>query len=634
MKSLQSFVKKGKFYQAVVDDGSDLVFVVDYEGRILYHNSSVRSFGYRSGSLKGKSLFDLMPPETVGDVRKKFMQATRKPRSRSIEFEFLTKSGERRAFEFNAVNLKHKERLPGLLLDCRDITERKQMAEELIEVQKTKDLFLANVSHEIRTPINGIVGMTTLLSQDISPSEQHAYLTAIRTAAENLKVIINDILDLASIESGKIQYERIDFELRRLLQTLVDTFQVQTTEKGLELKVELEPQLDKHFVGDPVRVNQILTNLVSNAVKFTHAGSISVRCGLEKKSGQMHHIRFEVEDSGIGIPPEKLASIFESFTQADASITRNYGGTGLGLTIARQLVTMQHGRISVKSETGKGSRFTVVLPFPLSRNSRPAKQEARPETKLADILSFEPLNILLVEDNEINRLYAGALLKKWNCTVTLAENGKQALDKLAHESFDLILMDVQMPVMDGHEATRRIRSGPAPANEVPILALTANASVKDADKCLEIGMNDCISKPFTPEQLFRRIQKFKPLKPVPGQQRLVNLKYLQDASHDDPGFVDSMVNTIVNNLPESISTIREHTDQKNWAKVAEAVHRIKSSLRMIGLESSRKNATRIEELVYNQTPEEVPALATSLCKDLQQALEELQERVQRQGQPG
>ena len=627
-KSLQSYIAKGKFYQTVVDDGSDIVLVVDYKGEILYHNASVKKLGYRAGSLKGKSIFEMMPAETVPVVRKKFIQCTRKARAAAVEFEFLTRGGERRHYEFNTINLKHQEGLPGLVLDCRDITERKQMAEELIEAQKAKDLFLANVSHEIRTPINGIVGMTTLLSQDTAPAEQHAYLTAIRTAAENLKVIINDILDLASIESGKIQYERIDFSLGHLLQALGDTFRVQAAEKGVQLTVELAPEADKNYVGDPVRVSQILTNLVSNAVKFTHEGTITVRCMVEKKSGHMHHIRFEVADTGIGIPTEKLSDIFESFTQADASITRKYGGTGLGLAIARQLVSLQHGKIAVKSEAGKGSLFTVILPFPLSRNARQTKPAPKPETKLGDILTFEPLSVLLVEDNEINRLYAGSLLKKWNCKVEMAENGKEAVEKNARQSFDLILMDVQMPLMDGYEATHRIRTGPAPGNQVPILALTANASVKDVDKCLQIGMNDCISKPFTPEQLFRRIQKYRPRKGS-GDEKLVNLKYLEEASHQDAEFVRTMVNAIVSNLPDSIRTIQEQTENKNWTKVAEAVHRIKSSLKMIGLEKSRSDASTIEELAYSQKPEGIPALANQLCASLNKALAELQQIQQK-----
>lgn len=624
-KSLQSYIARGKFYRTVVDDGSDIVLVVDYQGQILYHNASVKKLGYRSRSLKGKSFFELMPAETVTDVRKKFVQCTKKARAAAVEFEFLTRSGERRHYEFNTINLKHDEGLAGLVLDCRDITERKKMAEELIEAQKTKDLFLANVSHEIRTPINGIVGMTTLLSQDTSPTEQHAYLTAIRAAAENLKVIINDILDLASIESGKLQYERIDFDLSHLLQTLADTFRVQAAEKGVALNVELAPEADKSFVGDPVRVNQILTNLVSNAVKFTHQGAITVRCKLEKKSGHMHHLRFQVEDTGIGIPSEKLSDIFESFTQADPSITRKYGGTGLGLTIARQLVSLQHGKISVRSEAGKGSLFTVVLPFPLARSSRQNKPQQKPETKLGDLLQFEPLSVLLVEDNEINRLYAGSLLKKWNCKVEMAENGKEAVEKHARQSFDLILMDVQMPVMDGYEATRLIRSGPSPASQVPILALTANASVKDVDKCLQTGMNDCVSKPFTPEQLFRRIQKFRPQRPAGSSDEKLNLKYLHDASQQDAEFVRTMVNAIVSNLPDSIRTIQEQTESKNWTKVAEAVHRIKSSLKMIGLEKSRTDASTIEELVYTQKPEGIPALANQLCASLSKALTELQQ---------
>jgi CheY-like chemotaxis protein len=233
-----------------------------------------------------------------------------------------------------------------------------------------------------------------------------------------------------------------------------------------------------------------------------------------------------------------------------------------------------------------------------------------------------------VEDNEINRLYAGSLLKKWNCKVEMAENGKEAVEKHARQSFDLILMDVQMPVMDGYEATRQIRTGSTPGNQVPILALTANASVKDVDKCLQIGMNDCISKPFTPEQLFRRIQKYRPLKSS-GDEKLVNLKYLQEASHQDAEFVRTMVNAIVNNLPDSIRTIQEQTENKNWTKVAEAVHRIKSSLKMIGLEKSRTDASTIEELAYTQKPEGIPALANQLCASLNKALAELQQLQQK-----
>jgi len=625
MKSLASYVSGGRFYKSVVDDGSDLVFVVDYNGKIVYHNAAVRDLGYRAGSLKGRIFFDLTPPDRVHELRKAFKPCTQKAFSEAIEFELLTKTGERRHFEFNAINLRQQEGLQGIILDCRDITQRKNMAQALIDAQKAKDLFLANVSHEIRTPINGIVGMTTLLSQDTSPEEQHQYLSAIRTAAENLKVIINDILDLASIESGKMQYEQIPFDLRHLMQTLVDTYKVLALEKNLALRIALKPDADGSWIGDPVRVNQILTNLVGNALKFTHEGSITLRCSVEKKTKKLVHLRFEVEDTGIGIPPDKLSSIFESFTQADTSITRKYGGTGLGLTIASQLVAAQHGKITVSSETGKGSTFSVVLPFPPAGTKQRTSRAPVNDTQLDNLLSFQPLHVLLVEDNEINRLYAGSLLKRWSCKVEMAGNGKEALEKLDNQPFDVILMDVQMPVMDGYEATRRIRTRKDSSHNIPIIALTANASVRDVDKCLEAGMDECLSKPFTPDQLFNRLRHFKPQLTATASPptRLINLKYLQRTSQQDAEFVKTMVKAMISDLPDSIRDIREQKDKKNWTGVASAVHRIKSSLSMLGMDESRRHAAQIEELVYNQQTERVGSLASTLCSQLDRAIEEL-----------
>lgn len=624
MKSLATYVSKGKFYQSVVDDGSDLIFVVDYSGKIIYHNASVRDLGYRPGSLKGKMFFDLTSSDQAPLLREEFKRCCRRAFSEGVEFEMVTRSGEHRHFEFNAINLRQQEGLEGVILDCRDITQRKNMAQALIEAQKAKDLFLANISHEIRTPINGIVGMTTLLSQDTTPEEQHQYLAAIRTAAENLKVIINDILDLASIESGKLQYEKIPFDLKHLLQTLADTFKAQALEKDLQLRIELEEGAGGTWIGDPVRVNQILTNLLSNALKFTHKGFIALRCRVEKKTKRLIHLRFEVEDTGIGIPSDKLSAIFESFTQADPSITRKYGGTGLGLTIARQLTVAQHGKIMVDSTSGKGSTFTVILPFPPA-DGKSKQRTPRVESKLNDLLSFQPLTVLLVEDNEINRLYAASLLKRWSCKVEVAENGKEAVDKLAEKAVDVVLMDVQMPVMDGYEATRAIRKLNGSVGQVPIIALTANASVRDVDKCLEAGMNECLSKPFTPDQLFRRLQKIKPqlAGTATPPNNLINLNYLRRASQQDAEFVKTMISAMIANLPDNIRDIREQRDKENWTGVADAVHRIKTSLSMLGMEESRKNAALIEELVYTKKTDRVAALASSLCNQLDRALDEL-----------
>ncbi|MBS1979007.1 MAG: response regulator [Bacteroidetes bacterium] len=629
MKSLKSYVAKGAFYKAVVDDGSDLVFVVDYDGLILYHNAAVKQLGYKKGSLNGKHFIDLLPSSSRASFKKRFRQACKSAFTQGVEFQVLDRDGKSKDFEFNAVNLRQKAGMEGLILDCRDITQRKKVAMELIQAQKAKDLFLANISHEIRTPINGIAGMTTLLDQEISPAEHHTYLAAIRGAAENLKVIINDILDLASIESGKIHFEKIDFSMQELLNGLMDTYQLQAKTKGLSLCLELAPEANRQFIGDPVRVSQIITNLISNAIKFTHKGGITIRCGLQQKVKDQYHIRFEVEDSGIGIPESKLTTIFESFSQADATITRQYGGTGLGLTIARQLVESQKGTIHVSSKVNKGSVFTVTLPFRLSRKLTKSTGKAG---KPAVIPHLPQLKVLLVEDNEINRLYASAILKRWDSSVDHAENGKVALEKILTGNYNLILMDVQMPVMDGYEATQQIRRSVEPLRSIPIVGLTAHAARKDIEKCLQSGMDACVLKPFTPEQLYEGIRKYVPAGQVavPASapmanttKGLVNLKYLQEASQNDKGFVRTMLDSLITNLPKDVEEIRSAVNDSNWSRAVEAIHRVKSSLIMIGLENTRKQAAHAEDLLRKGEVEVVPALAEEICHKIELAVEEM-----------
>jgi len=394
-----------------------------------------------------------------------------------------------------------------LILDCRDIAQRKKDAEELLRAQKAKELFLANISHEIRTPINGIVGMASLLSQSPNVNEQATYLHAIQSAADNLKVIINDLLDLASIESGKLKLEEIGFNLNDLLHSLVNTFSFQVVEKKIELRYQLDENANQIFIGDPVRLNQILLNLISNAIKFTHSGTISISCYVKKKEAKKDLLTFEVKDTGIGIPKDKLNTIFESFSQADASVTRKYGGTGLGLTIVKQLVELQHGTIQVESEEGIGSTFSFTIPYGLGNrdNIKGHLHKSSPLLKK----TLKDYSVLLVEDNDINRLYATSILKIWDCKIDVADNGYVAVEKIKNEDYDIVLMDIQMPVMDGFEATKAIRASAHPKNQVPIIALTANATQKDIEQCLACGMNDCIPKPFTPEDLYNKLVQFK-----------------------------------------------------------------------------------------------------------------------------
>src|SRR6478736_670869 len=562
-KTLKSYVKRGGFFKAVVEDGSDIIFIVDYDGIILYHNPSVKeTLGYGANTLVGKNFFDFILPSSLPVFKKAYELSTRRKFSESVEFQFLCKDKSFKYLEFNSINLFQKKKIKGLILDCRDIAQRKEDAEELLRAQKAKELFLANISHEIRTPINGIAGMASLLSQSPNINEQAKYLYAIQSAANNLKVIINDLLDLASIESGKLKLEEIGFNLNDLLHSLVNTFYFQVVEKRIELRYELDENANQIFIGDPVRLNQILLNLISNAIKFTHSGTISISCHVKKKETKKYLLTFEVQDTGIGIPKDKLNTIFESFSQADPSVTIKYGGTGLGLTIVKQLVELQHGTIHVKSEQGIGSTFSFTIPYELGSRDN-IKGHLSKDSQLLK-KSLKDYSVLLVEDNDINRLYASSILKIWDCKIDIAENGFVAVEKIKNEDYDIVLMDVQMPVMDGFEATKAIRASAPPKNQVPIIALTANATHKDIEQCLACGMNDCIPKPFTPEDLYNKLVRFKSGSRKNAElksrsalpQKIVDLAYLRNISNNNQKFIDDMIGTFLESIPKSIQEIK------------------------------------------------------------------------------
>ncbi len=624
---LKNYVKKGLFYKSVVEDGSDVIFIVDYKGEILYLNASVEeTLGYKPKSLIGRNFFEFILPEELAEFKISYQISIKKPYQESVEFQFLCKDKTYKYLEFNSINLKKKEKIEGLILDCRDITQRKKDAEELLRAQKAKEQFLANISHEIRTPINGIAGMANLLSKNPSAEEQVTYLNAIKSASENLKVIINDILDLASIDSGKLKFEKIGFNLKNLLTSLINAFAFQAHEKGLTLTFHLEEKVDTILIGDPVRLNQILINLISNAIKFTHTGSIRIDCSVENQTKQRCVTQFQITDTGIGIPQDKLKTIFESFSQADESVTRKYGGTGLGLTISKQLTELQQGTIKVKSEEDKGSIFSVSIPYTIGSTSDVAKTSLHIQKNKTIQNSLKGLKVLLVEDNDINRLYASSILKTWGCLLEMAENGYVAIVKLKNSHFDIVLMDIQMPVMDGFEATKAIRAGDVSKNKIPIIALTANATKKDVEKCLETGMNDCISKPFTPEDLFQALVKHSStatgttkLKSVQSKSpNLIDkpdLSYLRAVSNGNENFVLDMVTTMKESLPKSIVEIQEALRKNDYSRLSKALHKIGPSLPMMGLDELKIELVNIEDDVKNNRDHKsIPQRVESLCK--------------------
>lgn len=628
---LQQYVTKGLFYKAVVEDGSDVIFVVDYDGNINYHNASVKeTLGYKPKSLNGKNFFDFIIPSEQESLRIKFKQSQKRAYTEKVEFQFRCADLSYRFLEFNAINLKHKENLEGFILDCRDITERKHDAEELVRLQKAKEQFLANISHEIRTPINGIAGMAGLLSQNPSNEERETYLNAIKHSAENLKVIINDILDLAAIESGKLKFEKIAFNLTDLVPALVNTFAYQAKEKKLQLDYTIDSKLNRILLGDPVRLNQVLINLISNAVKFTHAGSIHINCSIERQQRDTCWVRFEVSDTGVGIPSEKLTTIFESFSQADASVTRRYGGSGLGLTIVKQLVELQNGRITVRSEEHKGSTFITLIPYTIGRSASVVKT-SQLDNAVFDNRSTRELDVLLVEDNDINRLYAKSILKNWECQVDIAENGLVAIEKIKNKLYDVVLMDVQMPVMDGYEATRTIRLMDSPKNSIPIVALTANATKKDIEKCIAAGMNDFLPKPFTPDDLHRKIIDELKIKPNPKPKKIserkrtkMDLTYLRSISNNNEDFVKEMMQTFVQSIPGVLTEMKQCLNDENWEKLSKLAHQIKPSFTLLGVHELKNTILFIEENGKNKTNLlELPKISSNFITTCESLVEDV-----------
>jgi PAS domain S-box-containing protein len=393
-----------------------------------------------------------------------------------------------------------------------DITEWKDAKEALIKAKVqaeqaaiAKSQFLSTMSHEIRTPMNAVIGFTHLLMQD-PREDQKEYLKTLKFSAENLLVLINDILDFSKIEAGKIEFEEVEFSVRELISNIKQATVQKASEKNIQLKLLVDEDIPEIVTGDPVRLGQIITNLVSNAVKFTSKGRVTICTTLVSTNSSKTTINFEVKDTGIGIPKEKRESIFESFTQASSDTTRKYGGTGLGLTITRRLLELQGSEIRLKSKEGEGSVFSFDLTFG-SSTKKISKSKTHNHKMYKE--SLKGTRVLIAEDNQINVVLAKEFFRRWEVDCDVADNGIIALQLVKTNDYDLVLMDLQMPEMDGYETTEEIRklSG-VKYKDLPIVALTASAMLNIQDRAFIVGMNDYISKPFNPDELYSKIKQY------------------------------------------------------------------------------------------------------------------------------
>jgi PAS domain S-box-containing protein len=648
-----------QYARSLIEASRDPLFTISPAGKITDMNeATVRVTGESREKLIGSDFYNYFtePTKAKEGYEKVFAEGF------VVDYPLTIRDHKQTDVLFNgSVYKDDKGQVLGAVVVARDITEQKRIEKELTEAKvfaelsteiaeeakskaedatrvaedavKSKQQFLSNMSHEIRTPMNAIIGFTKVVLKTDLNAKQKEYLTAIKMSGDALIVLINDILDLAKVDAGKMTFVQTPFKMALSLSAMLHLFETKIQEKNLVLIKEYDRNIPEVLVGDPVRLHQIILNLVSNAVKFTTKGTITVAVRLLKEDSESATLEFAVTDTGIGIPKNKIEKIFENFQQATSGTSRLYGGTGLGLAIVKQLVEPQGGSIHVTSKVDEGSTFSFTLTF------LKTKAEAELEVPLVELdTEIKNIKVLVVEDIALNQLLMKTLLDDFGFERDIAANGKIAIEKLQTKSYDIILMDLQMPEMNGFEATAYIRN--TLNSKIPIIALTADVTTVDLAKCKAVGMNDYIAKPVDEKLLYTKIiglvKKPTPMKSITEKESLgeqtkkakcIDLQYLLHRTKSNPQLMMEMISLYLEQTPPLISIMKNSLEKKDWASLHAAVHKMIPSFSIMGISSDFENkAKKIQEYARSQQETHgIPDLVLELESICKQACDELTE---------
>jgi len=672
-----------KRYRDLFNYSQALICTHDMTGRMLSVNPAIcELLEFSEDEMVGRLVSDFIPPEHEKDFQTLYLDPLISEGKCKGVFCVISKSGQRIFLLYKNYKVEEEGLEPYIIGFSQDITDRVESEKELLlakkiteDTSRAKEVFLANMSHEIRTPMNGVLGFASLLVKTDLNEQQMEYLKMIQESANNLLVIVNDVLDLEKILMGKLKFEHIDFPIAERIEICVQTFTYKAEEKGIVLQSSISLNPDVTVIGDPHRLGQVLNNLISNAIKFTDKGSVTICANVHESSESLLWIEFTVTDTGIGIPVDMHSEIFEPFMQANTAVTRQYGGTGLGLSICRELIQLMGGQLFVDSEPGKGSTFRFLLPFGISVYKPKNKDMSRE----INYQSLGKRRILVAEDVELNQYLARHIMESWGFEVEIAVNGREALRKVQESEYDLILMDIQMPEMDGMQATQNIRAlENKKISQIPIVALTANALKGDSEKYMAVGMNDYLSKPFDEPRLFQVISKnlviaksqiaqsedftdgidstasgnsasgaagsatsasansasgtavstsatMGPAEIIqaPGE-KLYNLSMVEAISGGDQDFVKRMIQLFLDTMPEALQDIEMATGDQRWEGLSKLAHKLKSTIDSMGIERLKQLVRTIESNGKSGTDTgQIPALVKTLVATMKLCMDQI-----------